>query len=118
MKIGFIGLGRMGKGMARRILETEHDVAVYRAGCELAAEFTAAGARVASSFADVCGGCDIAITMLAQDRTVTDVVLGAGGICDSLPVGPIHLAMGTHGAATVRALVDAHTQARQSLVAA
>src|SRR5437867_1695599 len=53
MKVGFIGLGRMGKGMAHRILGGGHDLAVYDVVREATAEFAAAGARVPSSLAEV-----------------------------------------------------------------
>jgi len=118
MNVGFIGLGRMGKGMARCILEGEHDLAVYDVVREATAEIATAGARVASSIADVCKGSDVVITMLVEDATVLDVALGAGGMRDSLPSGAIHLAMGTYGVATIRTLAAAHVKANQILVAA
>jgi 3-hydroxyisobutyrate dehydrogenase-like beta-hydroxyacid dehydrogenase len=118
MKVGFIGLGRMGKGMARRILEGGHELAVYDVVREATAEFGAAGARVASSVADLCKGSEVVLTMLVEDSTVTEVVMSAGGMRDSLAAGAIHLAMGTYGVATIRTLADAHAKANQVLVAA
>ena len=118
MNVGFIGLGRMGKGMARRILNGGHDLAVYDVVPEATAEFARAGARVASSIADVCKLSDVVITMLVEDVTVTHVALDAGGLCDSLAAGAIHLAMGTYGVATIRALANAHAKADQVLIAA
>src|SRR5215510_8608748 len=118
MKVGFIGLGRMGKGMARRILGGGHDLAVYDVVREATAEFEAAGARVASSIADLSKERDVVVTMLLDDATVTQVVVGTGGLQNSLPDGSIHLAMGTYGVAAIRTLVDAHTKANQTLVAA
>ena len=118
MKVGFIGLGRMGKGMARRIHEGEHELAVYDVVREATAEFAAVGARVASSVANLCETSEVVITMLVEDATVVDVVLGPGGMRDSLPSGAIHLAMGTYGVAAIRTMVDAHAKANQVLVAA
>ena len=117
-KIGFIGLGRMGRGMARRILGAGHDLVVYDVFPGKAAEFGTAGARVASSIADACKGGDVVITMLVEDTVLNDVALGAGGLRDSLPPGAIHLVMGTHGVATIRALAAAHGEANQILVSA
>jgi 3-hydroxyisobutyrate dehydrogenase-like beta-hydroxyacid dehydrogenase len=117
MKVGFIGLGRMGTGMAGRILEAGHDLVVYdvvRASTEKAA---AAGARVASSIADLCDGREVVITMLAEDSAVHAVAFGPEGLCACLPEGAIHLAMGTYGIATIRALTAAHAAANQTLVA-
>jgi len=118
MKVGFIGLGRMGKGMARRILDSGHEFAVYDVVPQATAEFGAAGARVASSVADLCKGTEIVVTMLVEDATVIDVVQRAGGMRDSLSAGAIHLAMGTYGVATIRTLAEAHAKAGQVLVAA
>jgi 3-hydroxyisobutyrate dehydrogenase-like beta-hydroxyacid dehydrogenase len=118
MKVGFIGLGRMGSGMANRILGGGHDLAVFDAVAAQMSALASAGARAASSVAEVCAGREIVVTMLVEDATVIDVALGTGGLCDSLPTGSIHLVMGTHGVATVRALDARHTAAGQYLVAA
>jgi 3-hydroxyisobutyrate dehydrogenase-like beta-hydroxyacid dehydrogenase len=118
MNIGFVGLGRMGSGMAGRILEHGHDLVVYDVVPESTARAAAAGARVASSLADLCANRDVVITMLAEDAAVHSVVLGEGGLRDSLPPGAIHLAMGTYGIGTIRTLVAAHAAAKQTLVAA
>lgn len=118
MKVGFIGLGRMGKGMAQRILGAGHDLAVYDVVREATVPFEAAGAEVVSSIAEVCKGRDVVITMLVEDATVLDVVQGTNGIRDSLPADAIHLAMGTYGIGVIRTLVDAHAKAKQVLVAA
>jgi 3-hydroxyisobutyrate dehydrogenase-like beta-hydroxyacid dehydrogenase len=118
MNVGFIGLGRMGSGMASRILGGGHDLAVFDAVPTQVQKLAGAGARAASSIADVCSGRDVVVTMLVEDAAVTEVALGRGGLCESLPAGAIHLIMGTHGVATVRTLEARHTAAGQVLVAA
>jgi 3-hydroxyisobutyrate dehydrogenase-like beta-hydroxyacid dehydrogenase len=118
MNVGFIGLGRMGSGMANRILGGGHELAVFDAVAAQMSALAGAGARAASSVADVCATREVVVTMLVEDATVIDVALGKGGLCDSLPAGSIHLLMGTHGVATVRALEARHAAAGQYLVAA
>lgn len=118
MRVGFIGLGRMGSGMAGRILEHGHDLVVYDVVAASTAKAAAAGARVATSIAEVCAGREVVITMLAEDAAVHAVAFGYGGLCDSLAPGAIHLAMGTYGIGTIRALASAHAAAGQILVAA
>ena len=108
----------MGSGMARRILDAGHELRVHDAVAAATAPFGAAGATVASSLADVCAGRDVVVTMLVEDSAAIDVVLGSGGLRDSLPKGAIHLVMGTHGVATIRALEAAHRERGQVLVAA
>lgn len=118
MKVGFIGLGRMGGGMARRILAGGHALAVHDAVAGLAAPFAAEGAHAAASVAEVCAAREVVITMLVEDATVVDVATRPEGLCDSLPKGAIHLAMGTYGVAAIRTLAAAHHDAGQILVAA
>ncbi len=118
MRVGFIGLGRMGKGMARRILDGGHDLAVFDVVRGPVDELAAAGAKSASSLADVCADRDVVITMLVEDAAVLDVALRDGGLCASMPKGSIHMAMGTYGVAAVRALEEGHARAGQALVAA
>ena len=118
MKVGFVGLGRMGQGMARRILGAGHELCVFDMVAAQTAPFGAAGARVASSIADLCSGRDVVVTMLVEDKAIIEVALGPGGLCDSLAKGAIHLVMGTHGVATVRQLESRHRDAGQVLVAA
>jgi 3-hydroxyisobutyrate dehydrogenase-like beta-hydroxyacid dehydrogenase len=108
----------MGSGMARRIQERGHDLIVFDIIRDRTTEAAAAGSRVASSVADLCNGREVVITMLADDAAAQEVALGRGGLCDSLPRGSIHLAMGTYGIATIRALADGHAKAGQTLVAA
>ncbi len=118
MNVGFVGLGRMGQGMARRLLDAGHNLIVYDSVPAQTEPFGAAFARVASSLEDVCAGRDVVITMLVEDSVVTEVALGPGGLRDCLTPGTIHLVMGTHGVAAVRALVQGHAEAGQTLVAA
>ena len=117
MKVGFIGLGRMGKGMAHRVMSGGHDLAVFDVIAEATKEFAAAGAKVASSVADLCKDREVVITMLAEDAHVNDVAFGPNGMIASLPEGAIHMASGTYGIGTIRALEAGHGKAKQTLIA-
>jgi 3-hydroxyisobutyrate dehydrogenase-like beta-hydroxyacid dehydrogenase len=118
MKVGFIGLGRMGRGMAHRILAGGHDLVVYDVVRAQADELAAAGARVADSVAELCQGRDVVVTMLVEDAAVTQIASERGGLCDSMAAGAIHVAMGTYGVAAIRTLAAAHSNTNQVLVAA
>lgn len=118
MKVGFIGLGKMGQGMTRRILGGGHDLTVFNRTKQKADDVGTAGAKVASSIADACRGQEVVVTMVADDTAVKEVTLATGGIRDSLGAGAIHLCMGTHSVAAVQALVTAHDEAKQHLVSA
>ena len=118
MKVGFIGIGRMGEAMARRLLEAGHDVAVYNRTAEKTQTLAAAGARVAGSIAEAARHGDAVFTMLADDSALEDVVTRSDGLLQSLPRGGIHVCAGTHGVAAVRSLAAAHARAEQILIAA
>ena len=118
MKVGFIGLGRMGSGMARRVLEGGHDLIAYDVARGQVEKLADAGARPAASIAEVCQDRDVVITMLVEDATVVDATVRPGGLRDSLPRGAIHLAMGTYGVTAIRSIAAAHAGAGQVLVAA
>lgn len=118
MKVGFVGLGRMGRGMALRIRENGHELAVFDAVAEATKPLAAAGARVAASVADLAADSDVVVSMLVHDAAIESVTLGADGLCASLPDGGVHVVMGTHGVATVRRLEESHREAGQTLVAA
>lgn len=82
MKIGFIGLGRMGSAMASNLLAAGHEVTVWNRSPEKADTLVGAGARLARSPRDAAAG-DIVMTMLADDDAVEAVVYGADGILDA-----------------------------------
>jgi len=118
MKVGFIGLGRMGQGMAGRIHGAGSQLTVFDAIATQTAALAGLGARVASSIADLCQERDVVVSMLVEDATILSVATGPEGLVDSLTPGAIHLVMGTHGVATIRTLEARHAEAGQTLVAA
>lgn len=118
MKVAVIGLGRMGSGIAGRVLGGGHEVIVYNRTRAKTEELAAAGARVAESIAQACARCEVVITMLADDAALREVAFAHGGLRDSLPAGAIHMVMGTHGVAVVRELAVAHAERNQTLIAA
>lgn len=118
MQIGFIGLGRMGQVMARRLLAAGHGLAVYNRTRSKAEALAAEGAVVVDSIADLGANCEAVITMLADDAAVEAVAGGPAGLVAILPAGAVHIAMGTHSVTAVRSLAEAHGGAGQTLLAA
>jgi hypothetical protein len=118
MKVGFIGTGRMGRTMARRLIEASHDVAVFNRTAAKAAELVQAGARSAASLAHAVRHGEAVFTMLADDAALDDVAEQKGGLLESLPKGGIHICSGTHGIAVIRKLKAAHAARGQILVTA
>jgi 3-hydroxyisobutyrate dehydrogenase-like beta-hydroxyacid dehydrogenase len=118
MKTGFIGLGRMGKGLAGNILKAGHKLTVFDVVPEAASELVAAGALAAGSVAECAQSSDVVVTMLASDEILDLVSTGDGGLTSSLPKGAIHMASGTHGVEIVRRLTEAHEKAGQIFITA
>jgi len=104
--------------MAHRLLGGGHDLVVHDVVRAAGDDFVRAGGRFAETVADLCAGREAVVTMLVEDAAVIDVALRPGGLCESLPKGAIHIAMGTYGVAAIRALGAAHAKAGQVLVAA
>lgn len=117
MRIGFIGLGRMGAAMAANLIKAGHTVAVYNRDPAKAAPLVALGAVAAARVADACVG-EVVITMLSDDRAVEAVTLGDGGIIASLPAGAIHVSCSTISVELSRRLAQAHAEASRRYVAA
>ena len=117
MKVGFIGLGRMGQAMTRRILDAGHDLAVYNRSPDKTKVPATAGAKVMGSIEQAACYGEAVFTMLADDAALEDVVGQKGGLLQSLPKGGIHICAGTHSVGIMQRLNAAHANAGQILVA-
>ena len=117
MQTGFIGLGRMGSGMATNLIKAGHEVAVFNRTPSKAAALTAIGAKTARTIAEACRGPAV-ITMLANDEAVEDVVFGKGGVLASLGKGAIHVSSSTISVALSDRLATAHAASGQRFIAA
>lgn len=117
MRVGFIGLGRMGSGMAARLLQAGHAVTVFNRTREKCTVLAAAGAHVADCPAGACKG-EVVFSMLADDSALEDIVYGDGGIIESLAQGAIHISSSSISVALSERLAGAHAHARQHYVAA
>jgi 3-hydroxyisobutyrate dehydrogenase-like beta-hydroxyacid dehydrogenase len=118
MNIAFIGLGNMGSAMATNLLKAGHALSVYNRSRNRADALKSLGARVASAPGEAAAGAEVAITMLADDHALESVVLGKGGILDSLPPNATHISMSTISVALSRRLAAAHTERKQHYVSA
>ncbi|MGA2079502.1 MAG: 2-hydroxy-3-oxopropionate reductase [Holophaga sp.] len=80
MKIGFIGLGIMGKPMSLNLIKAGHQLVVMDLSQPAVAELVAAGAEAAATPMEVAERCELIITMLPNSPEVREVVLGERGI--------------------------------------
>ena len=93
MKIGFIGLGIMGKPMCKNLLKAGHECTIYDIVEEAAREAVGAGAVKCESAAQAASGRELVITMLPNSPQVKQVVLGENGIADAMDEGCIFVDM-------------------------
>jgi 3-hydroxyisobutyrate dehydrogenase-like beta-hydroxyacid dehydrogenase len=126
MKVGVIGLGNMGLGMARGLIKAGHEVTVYNRTASKTEALVAEGARFAPTVADACRGESV-ITMLADDHALESVVFqapeedsgnGGVGILASLPKGAIHISSSTISVALAQKLAAKHAESGQRFVSA
>ena len=109
MKVGFIGLGSMGSGIAANLLKAGHEVTVYNRTASKAEPLVKQGARHALKVADACQG-DVAMTMLADDPALEGVTFGDGGILAALRQGAVHSSLSTISVALSEKLASAHAE--------
>lgn len=93
MKVGFIGLGIMGKPMSKNILKNGHELVVYNRSRASVDELVACGAEAASSSKEVAEKCSVIITMVPNSPQVREVCLGKDGIIEGAKEGTVVIDM-------------------------
>ena len=117
MNIGFVGLGKMGRGMAQNLVQAGYTVTVWNRTASRADALQKLGAHVAASPAEAAR-TGIVITMLADDAALESAIFGENGILKALPAGGLHISSSTISVALSTRLTIAHGAAHQSYVAA
>ena len=118
MKIGFIGLGNMGCGMARNLINAGHDLTVYNRTRSRAEPFASLGAMIAKTPGDAAADRDALITMLADDAAVEKVIFSPGNAVESLPAGAVHISASTISVQLSRRLAESHREKNQEYLGA
>lgn len=93
MKIGFIGLGIMGKPMAKNIAKAGHELVVLDHNADLVEEFVGEGATTFATPAEVAAHVDMVITMVPDSPQVKEVALGEGGLIEGAKEGLLYADM-------------------------
>lgn len=93
MKLGFIGLGIMGKPMSKNLLKAGHELVVTDFNKSAVEELVSLGAKSVANSAEVAKECDVIITMLPNSPHVRSVALGENGILDTAKPGTILIDM-------------------------
>jgi len=128
MKIAFLGLGKMGKAIAGRLLASGHAVTVWNRSPGPAEELAALGATKSTSPAEAVREADVLMTMLFDDAAHKEVLLdgghavggtfGGGEVLDAIRPGALHISLATISVALSERLTAAHERRGQAFVAA
>jgi 3-hydroxyisobutyrate dehydrogenase-like beta-hydroxyacid dehydrogenase len=106
-RVGFIGLGTMGRPMARNLLRAGHELTIFARRDEVAREFAALGAVRVATPAELTRRSDFVVTIVTADSEVLEVALGPDGIATGAAAGKTLLDMSTVGPWTARRLGEA-----------
>lgn len=109
-RIGFIGLGLMGKHMAGHLLNAGYALTVHNRSHEAVDALVAQGARAAASPSEVAQNSDVLITMLPDSPDVETVALGSSGIVEGATRGLIHIDMSTIAPPSARRIAEVEAE--------
>jgi len=103
-KLGFVGVGYMGRPIAQRLLQAGFDVAAYDLDRSKAEELVRFGGTTAASVAELASGCDVALSCLPSDEAVLTIYRGPGGAIANARRGTLVIDLSTVNPETSREL--------------
>jgi 3-hydroxyisobutyrate dehydrogenase-like beta-hydroxyacid dehydrogenase len=118
MKIGVVGLGKMGAGIAANLLKAGHEVVLWNRTHAKAEPLVALGATLATTPRQAAAARDAVITMLADDAALGSVSFGEDGLIAGLAQNALHVSMSTIAVATAERFKQEHASRRQRFVSA
>ncbi len=107
MRVGFIGLGVMGRPMALNLLRARHEVTVWARRPESAEPLVERGATAAASPAELAARCDVVFTMLTSTADVEHVLLGEDGVASGAEAGLVVIDTSTIDPSATRTIAAA-----------
>ena len=102
MKVGFIGIGAMGKPMSGHIIEAGYDLVVSDIKKEAAQDILSKGAKWADTPQSIAECCEVVMTSLPLPKDVEDVVYGKHGLMEGWKKGDIFVDMSTNSPSVIR----------------
>jgi len=118
MKIGFLGLGKMGTPMAMRLVAAGHELRVWNRTEGKTEPLLREGAIAAATPAEAELGADAVVTMLFDDAAHEEALFGANGLMDALSEGALHISCSTISVALSERLTAEHARRGQLYIAA
>ena len=117
LTVACVGLGRMGSGIARNILNAGFPLTVYNRTAEKMKPLVEAGAKSARTPREAAAGADVVVTNLMDDASVLGAVSGVDGILAGLPRGGIHIGTTTMSPSLSTRLAALHEERGSHYVA-
>jgi 3-hydroxyisobutyrate dehydrogenase-like beta-hydroxyacid dehydrogenase len=118
MRLGFLGLGQMGAGIAANLLKAGHALQVWNRSPGKAEPLVARGAMSAPTPREAAEGADAVFTMLADDEALMHVLEGEDGILAGLAAGALHISHSTISVAAAERVAGLHADRGQRFVSA
>ena len=118
MKLAFLGLGKMGAAMARKLMAAGHEVTVWNRDSAKAQALTSEGAKAAAAIAEAVQGKDAIVSMLFDDAANEKVLLTEDGALAAMDKGALHIACSTISVSLSDRLTSEHASRGQQYVAA
>ena len=118
MRIGFLGLGKMGIPMAQKLIAAGHELSVWNRTEGRAEPLLREGAIMAGTPAEAELGADAVITMVFDDYALEQVMFGPNGLMDAMSPGALHIACSTISVAMSERLTREHERRGIAFVAA
>jgi 3-hydroxyisobutyrate dehydrogenase-like beta-hydroxyacid dehydrogenase len=118
MKIGVLGLGKMGVGLASNLIKAGHEVVIWNRSPAKAEPLVSLGAALAATPREAAAAREAVISMLADDAALQAVAYGEEGLFAGLEEGALHVSMSTIAMATADRFKQEHTARRQRFVSA
>jgi 3-hydroxyisobutyrate dehydrogenase-like beta-hydroxyacid dehydrogenase len=118
MKVAFLGLGQMGAAIAGNVLKAGHDLTVWNRSPEKAEALTRGGAVLKQTPREAADGCELALTMLADDAALESVLSGDDGLIAGLGAKALHVSMSTISVAAADAIAERHMKRGQRFMSA
>ena len=115
-RVGFVGLGIMGKPMARNMMEAGYELTVHNRSPEKAEKLGEAGATVAATPGEAAENSDVVITMLPDSPQVREVVAGEDGVLEGISQGSLVVDMSTISPVVTEELAEAVKQKGASML--
>jgi 3-hydroxyisobutyrate dehydrogenase-like beta-hydroxyacid dehydrogenase len=110
MKIAFLGFGKMGAPIARRLLSAGHHLTVWNRTRQRSETLAANGATLADTPAKAAATAEILVTMLFDDVAHEEILFGKEGVLDALPSGALHISLSTISVALSQRVGSEHSR--------